>query len=79
MNMLDIFNSMVSYGPNVRPGCNDILESCHKWALSKDIIESNIGEFIQFLNKYPDDFIIFKEFITYKLHIAKVNTQHINI
>ncbi|CAG2163402.1 unnamed protein product [Oppiella nova] len=42
-NILPMFNTMVSFGPIIRPRCNEILNMSDKWSLSKDIIHSNIS------------------------------------
>ena len=77
---------MVNYESYLRPECKDILNKFDKWSLSKDIIDSNINAFNKFIAQHnSDDYLFFKNIITYKLKMDKISNvnpvspQHTNI
>ena len=84
-NILGVFNSMINYGSYLRPECTDILNK-NTWSLNKDIIDSNINAFNKFIAQHnSDDYLFFKNIITYKLKMDKISNvnpvspQHTNI
>ena len=76
---------MINYGSYLRPECTDILNK-NTWSLNKDIIDSNINAFNKFIAQHnSDDYLFFKNIITYKLKMDKISNvnpvspQHTNI